>query len=214
MNTTLINERKKELKMTNKDLSDITGIPLSTIAKICSGQLKTTSYINLSKLSKVLNCKTSDLQKEVQRPIITEEFKVKSIILERYGSLNRFAEAIGLSPSTVSRILNDGFESATFGKLSLIFSELNLSLDTLVYRKERKYSEEEKNIIDMIDNLNKKGVEKVKEYISDIGMVDKYKKVIVVKGDGYEFHLKKDSKNEVEIIKVPVEEVRINNDNE
>lgn len=178
MNTKLINDRKRELNLTNLSLSLKTGISLSTISKICSGIIKNTSSDNLEKLSKILNCSVSDLLEKSEIEIETIEDEVKKIILDKYGSINNFSKFTNMNRNTISRILKDGFDSATFGKLKPIFKELDLSFDDFVYLNEinRHNNDLQKNIFVEIKQLNTYGLNKVDEYIKDILKIDEYKK--------------------------------------
>lgn len=179
MNTRHISKLKKSLNLTNKDLSEKTGIPLSTVNKICSGQLKKTSYANLSKLSKVLNCHPADLVLDNPVSTISKEEEVKAMIIDNFGSLNKFADVIGLPLSTISRILNDGFKSATLGKLSFIFKQLNLSFDSLIYFDKislvQPRNDLKMDIIENLNSLNSLGLSRVNDYIDDILEIEKYK---------------------------------------
>lgn len=62
---------------------------------------------------------------------MTIEDKLKELILNRYGSVVRFAEEIGLSNSTVSTILYRGIHKASIDNVLKICKALGISADEL-----------------------------------------------------------------------------------
>ena len=210
MNTTLINEKKRELDLTNYDIALKTKIPLSTVSKICSGNLKTTSKENLSKIGKVLGCSIDELEADyytVEPLTLSKEEEVRELILARYGSLTKFAEIVKLSPSTISRIFREGFNSATLEKVKIIFDELNLSIDTMQpkeLKKENKLGKNEEKILKMLRTLSAEGIEKAETYVKDLNMIDKYKKKYVLQSNNIKFHIEKDAEGNISNIKIQI----------
>lgn len=184
MNVALINERKEKLNLTNKDIALQTGISLSTISKICSGNLKTTSKENLFKLSNILDCSIEDLESsnfiEINHKH-SKEKEIRKIIIDQYGSLSKFAESVDMTLSTISRILREGLDSATFEKISTIFKRLNLSFDDLIYFNEISFVQSktdlERDISENLKYLNSLGLSKVCDYIDDINKIKKYREI-------------------------------------
>lgn len=52
---------KKKLKLTNDDISDLTGLPSATISRICTGKTKDPKLGTLKLLAKAFNCSIDDL---------------------------------------------------------------------------------------------------------------------------------------------------------
>lgn len=61
MNTDFINERKRELKLTNQMISDSTGIALSTLDKITAGVNTNPKLDTMRALAKALQCTMEEL---------------------------------------------------------------------------------------------------------------------------------------------------------
>ena len=60
MGLEIINQRKKVKKLTNEDLSVLSGVPKGTIDKITSGATKDPKLETLKALARVLDCSLSD----------------------------------------------------------------------------------------------------------------------------------------------------------
>lgn len=172
MNIEQLIKKKNKLKISNIDLSIATGLSLDTISLIMLKEEKVLTNENLSKISEVLNDIEKD-KKQSQYLYIQKEQEIKQLILNRYGSLSKFADIIGFNTSTLSRIFREGFSTATFEKMKIIFKELNLSLDTM----ESKEIQENKNndILELLEKLNSAGIDKIKSYAEDLILIDKYK---------------------------------------
>lgn len=172
MNIEQLIKKKNKLKISNIDLSIATGLSLDTISLIMLKEEKVLTNENLSKISKVLNNIEKD-RKQSQYLYVQKEQEIKQLILNRYGSLSKFADIIGFNTSTLSRIFREGFSTATFEKMKIIFKELNLSLDTM----ESKEIQENKNndILELLEKLNSKGIDRIKSYAEDLILIDKYK---------------------------------------
>ena len=72
MNISFINRRKKELSLTNDDISSASGIPIGTLAKITSGVTKDPKLETLKALASVLKCSLDDFNTEQNKSL--EEF--------------------------------------------------------------------------------------------------------------------------------------------
>lgn len=172
MNILLMNQLKRKLGLTNKEISDLTGISVSLISKLFAGHLSAISKTNAIKISNVLHCEIEDIFDDGFNLNVKEE-EIRDLIIKNYGSINNFAKEIDIPASTINRILKEGIETATFGKLSIIFKKLNLSLDTLKPKK-REFNLVEKALINCFRKLNKKGQEKIFDYIEDIIKIEEY----------------------------------------
>lgn len=68
------------------------------------------------------------------------EKAITTIINKQYGGQNRFAQAIGLSKSTLSNILSKGFDSATVSHVNKICAGLSISIDDIINYERRSFA--------------------------------------------------------------------------
>lgn len=61
MNILLMNQLKRKLGLTNKEISNLTGISVSLISKLFAGHLSAISKTNAIKISSVLHCEIEDI---------------------------------------------------------------------------------------------------------------------------------------------------------
>ena len=66
---------------------------------------------------------------------MTIENKLKSIILEKYGSMREFSKQIGMSQSTFATIMNRGIHKASITNVIKICQALEISADELANDK-------------------------------------------------------------------------------
>ena len=67
MGLEIINQRKKKKKLTNEELSVLSGVPKGTIDKITSGATKDPKLETLKALARVLDCSLSDFDDPKER---------------------------------------------------------------------------------------------------------------------------------------------------
>lgn len=60
------------------------------------------------------------------------EFKIKNMIIERYGSLKRFTEEIDMPWTTLDSILKRGFANSNITNVLKITKELKIDTESLV----------------------------------------------------------------------------------
>lgn len=60
MRTDIINKRKKELNLTNEELSRLSGVPIGTLSKIMAGFVKNPKLETIKAIANVLNCTLED----------------------------------------------------------------------------------------------------------------------------------------------------------
>lgn len=63
---------------------------------------------------------------------MTSEELLKEAILNQYGSVNRFAEKLGIAESSVRNIFKRGIGSVNAGTLVMICKKLNVDVEALV----------------------------------------------------------------------------------
>lgn len=63
------------------------------------------------------------------------ENKIKEIILEKYGSVKRFADKIGIPYTTIDTILKRGILKSNVLNVIKICNELNINVDELANGK-------------------------------------------------------------------------------
>ena len=76
-----MNYFKKKLKLTNEQISALSGIPVQTVATISSGRTKNPSLRTLKSLAKVFNCTLDDLINltDAKTPVLLDEQTVNSL---------------------------------------------------------------------------------------------------------------------------------------
>ncbi len=72
----------------------------------------------------------------------TLELNIKNMIIEKYGSLKKFADKINMSWSTLDSILKRGFINSNINNVIRITEELNISAEALAEGNitEKKYA--------------------------------------------------------------------------
>lgn len=58
----IINQRKKELNLTNKKLSELSGVKMGTLSKITAGIIRNPTLTTLKKIAKVLDLSLDELK--------------------------------------------------------------------------------------------------------------------------------------------------------
>lgn len=85
-----INEYKKSKNLTNKDISEITGISISSLDKITSGNNTNPKLETVKMICGALGCKLSDL---LDDDVQDSEFTLKEIdAINKYRSLDRYGK--------------------------------------------------------------------------------------------------------------------------
>lgn len=96
------------------------------------------------------------------------EEQLKSLIIERYGSLKKFAESVDIAWSTLDGVIKRGVNKANITSLIKICEGLNIDCESLYYGeiitkqtilKEEPLSEEEQKHIKKYRSLNDDGKE-------------------------------------------------------
>lgn len=98
------------------------------------------------------------------------EDQLKSLIIERYGSLKKFAESADIAWSTLDGVIKRGVNKANITSLIKICEGLNIDCESLYYGdiitkqtilKQEPLNDEEQNHIKKYRSLNKDGKEVV-----------------------------------------------------
>lgn len=63
--------------------------------------------------------------------VMTIEEKLKSLIIDNYGSVNNFSKTVGVTNSTVASVLTRGIQNASLSTVFKICKALNISADEL-----------------------------------------------------------------------------------
>lgn len=98
-----MNYFKKKLKLTNEQISALSGIPVQTVATISSGRTKNPSLRTLKSLAKVFNCTLDDLINltDAKTPVLLDEQTVKLIEkLKNSDSIKRLFELVSVMDNT------------------------------------------------------------------------------------------------------------------
>ena len=98
-----MNYFKKKLKLTNEQISALSGIPVQTVATISSGRTKNPSLRTLKSLAKVFNCTLDDLINltDAKTPVLLDEQTVKLIEkLKNSDSIKRLFELVSTMDNT------------------------------------------------------------------------------------------------------------------
>ena len=99
-----MNKRKKELNLSNAKISELSGVPMSTLSKIMAGIIKNPKLNTLQAIAKVLECtiddfyeKGSDNKKNPETTNVSSTFIIseleKRLIIE-YRNAPQMHEAI------------------------------------------------------------------------------------------------------------------------
>lgn len=86
MGLEIINKLKKELGLTNEELSAKSGVPLGTLSKITSGITKDPKLDTLKAIAKVLNCSLDDFDDETNSSLLTNKDEI--CLIEQYRKLS------------------------------------------------------------------------------------------------------------------------------
>lgn len=93
------------------------------------------------------------------------EDELKKIIIERYGSVNKFATVCDVPYSTIATIFVRGINKANISTVIAICKELKISADELANGKITPYQYVEPNMEYIkLDDLNEENQKRLKDY--------------------------------------------------
>ena len=93
------------------------------------------------------------------------EEELKKIIIDRYGSVNRFATVCDVPYSTIATIFVRGINKANISTVIAICKELKISADELANGKITPYQYIEPNMEYInLDDLNEENQKRLKDY--------------------------------------------------
>lgn len=107
------------------------------------------------------------------------EIKLKELIIEKYGSLKRFCEIIGMPWTTLDSILKRGIENSNITNVMKITKELGIDTESLaegeLIDKKELFTSQPTTIAAHFDGdeYTPEQLEKIKEYASFIKTTDK-----------------------------------------
>ena len=110
----------------------------------------------------------------------TEE-KLKLYILEKYGTVSRFTESIGMANSTFATILKNGINRASVNNIIKICKALDISADELAQGKIVPNESEDEFPTDITDivNLLKMNIYEMDITLGGSDMTDEEKRAII-----------------------------------
>lgn len=76
MNYEIINERKKELNITNSQLAEITGISVSTLDKITAGKKNNPTLDTMQAIADAIGCSIDDFRDVPSKPLSTKAVEI------------------------------------------------------------------------------------------------------------------------------------------
>ncbi len=117
MRVNFINQRKRELGLTNPQLSELSGIPIGTLSKITAGIIDNPKLETVRALAKALNCTIDDFADE--NPREQEEFTIsdaEKLLILSYRNTPQMQEA-------VNKLL--GIDTPQFNKVKVKNKEQN-----------------------------------------------------------------------------------------
>ena len=94
MGLEIINQRKKKKKLTNEELSVLSGVPKGTIDKITSGATKDPKLETLKALARVLDCSLSDFDDPKERHFA--ERTDQEVLQNRIHILTEYFKRMGI----------------------------------------------------------------------------------------------------------------------
>lgn len=90
MGLEIINQRKKQKKLTNEELSSLSGVPKGTIDKITSGATKDPKLETLKALARVLDCSLSDF--DDPKEAVLSDSSDQAVLQERVQVLTEYLQ--------------------------------------------------------------------------------------------------------------------------
>ena len=90
----IINQRKKKKKLTNEELSVLSGVPKGTIDKITSGATKDPKLETLKALARVLDCSLADFDDPKERHFA--ERTDQEVLQNRIHILTEYFQRMGI----------------------------------------------------------------------------------------------------------------------
>ncbi len=94
MGLEIINQRKKMKKLTNEELSVLSGVPKGTIDKITSGATKDPKLETLKALARVLDCSLSDFDDSKKN--LSAEPSGREVLQNRIDILTDYFQKMGI----------------------------------------------------------------------------------------------------------------------
>lgn len=91
---------------------------------------------------------------------MTVENELKNLIIERYGTIKKFSEVVGLKYTTVCSILERGVMRSTVDNIIIICRELKISTDELASGKIVPYDVAELNTDTLYSVINTNALRK------------------------------------------------------
>ena len=90
MNYEIINERKKQLGITNSQLSEITGISISTLDKITAGKKNNPTLDTMQAIADAIGCSIDDFRDVPSNPLSTKAMEVA----RAYDSMSSYGKSL------------------------------------------------------------------------------------------------------------------------
>lgn len=78
-----INIIRKDRGLSIKDLAQASGVPLSTLKKICAGQTENPTLDTMKAIASALNCTLEDLDENEKAPAVQQELSQEDITMEQ-----------------------------------------------------------------------------------------------------------------------------------
>lgn len=168
-----IEEALKRKKINQKKLSEITGIPKSSINQLVKGRNKRTKAETIEKIAKALNVRSAWLkgETEIEKQIITGDEALK------------IRQSSGIDKVTDEEIISRELKFIKYEYCSEINKmldeeDINTDLSCLVkYFKEiMTIDEADYNLLRMYNKLNDEGKKKCDQFVNDMGKIGDYTK--------------------------------------
>lgn len=94
LNIKYMNDRKKELGITNKQLCELAGVPIGTLSKIMSGIISNPKLSTMQRIANALNCTLDDFVEDVAKDNNFELTQDEIEIIKAYRSAPHMQEAV------------------------------------------------------------------------------------------------------------------------
>lgn len=171
-----INILKKRQGLTNSKLSELSGIPLSTIDKITSGLTTDPKLETVKAITRALGCTLDDLDSEEENDprMCNLGFKLSNLIQSKKRNINEISESLGVSNQTLYSLIEHKNPRIDIDLLQRLANELDVPLEYFS-NVDSKYKIDFKELSNLYGKLDTEDRAEVRGVMKQMLKADKYK---------------------------------------